>query len=123
MIDFKERTELFNSFFTDQCCLLRNVSNLPSNVMLYTNNRIAAVTLFHKDIGKIIQNLNPNKVNGHGNISIHILKICGSSIYGPLELIFKEALSTGLFPSDWRKGNIVSTHKKILKTYHPISLL
>ena len=28
-----------------------------------------------------------------------MLKICGSTIYRPLDIIFKEALSTGLFPS------------------------
>ena len=56
-----------------------------------------------------------------------MLKICGSSIYGPPKLIFKEALSTGLFPSNWKKGNIVTIHKKgdkqILKNYQPVSLL
>ena len=56
-----------------------------------------------------------------------MLKICRSSIYGPLEHIFKEALSTGLFPSNWKNGNIVSIHKKgdkqILKNYRPLSLL
>ena len=40
-----------------------------------------------------------------------MLKICGSSVYGPLELIFKDALRTGLFPSNWKKGNIVPIHK------------
>ena len=56
-----------------------------------------------------------------------MLKICGSSVYGPLELIFKEALSSGLFPLNWKKGNIVPIHKKgdkqILKNYRPVSLL
>ena len=56
-----------------------------------------------------------------------MLKICGLSIYGPLELIFKEALSTGLFPSNWKKRNIVPIQKKadkqILKNYPPVSLL
>ena len=56
-----------------------------------------------------------------------MLKICGSSIYGPLELIFKETLSTGLFPSNWEKGNIVPIHKKddkqILKNYRLVLLL
>ena len=56
-----------------------------------------------------------------------MLKICGSTIYRPLEIIFNEALSTGLFPSEWKKGNIVPIHKKydkqILKNYHTISLL
>ena len=48
-----------------------------------------------------MQILNPNKAHGHNNISIRMLKICGSFIYGPLELIFKEALS--MFPSNWKK--------------------
>ena len=41
--------------------------------------------------------------------------------------IFKEALSTGLFPSNWKKGNIGPIDKKgdkqILKSYSPVSLL
>ena len=56
-----------------------------------------------------------------------MLKICGSFIYRPLELVSKEALSTGLFPSNWKKGKIVPIHKKddkqILTNYRPVSLL
>ena len=56
-----------------------------------------------------------------------MLKICGSTIYRPLEILFKEALSTDLFPSEWKKGNIVPIHKKgdkqVLKIYRPVSLL
>ena len=56
-----------------------------------------------------------------------MLKICGSTIYRPLKIIFKEALSTGLLPSEWEKGNIVPIHKKcdkqVLKNYRPVSLL
>ena len=105
---------------------MNNAGKLPSNFMLYTDNRLSTVTFSQDDIGKIIQNLNPNKAHGHDNISIRMLKICGSSIYGPLELIFKEALSTGSFPSNWKKRNIVPTHEKgdreILKNYRPVSL-
>ena len=56
-----------------------------------------------------------------------MLQICVSSIYGPLELIFKEALNTGLFPSNWKNGDIAPIHKKgdkqILKNYRSVSLL
>ena len=90
---------------------MSNASKLSFNFTLYTNNGLSTVTFSQNDIGKIIQNLNPNKVHGHDNISIRMLKIYGSSIYGPLELIFKEALNTGLFLSNWKKGNIVSMYK------------
>ena len=99
---------------------------VPSNFMLYTDNGLSGVTFSQDDIGKTIQNLNADKAHGHDNINIRMLNICGSSIYGSLELILKEVLSTGLFPSNWKKGNIVSIHKKgdkqILKNYRPISV-
>ena len=124
VIDFFDK--LFNSFFADQCTLMSNTIMVPSNFMLYTDNGLSGVTFSQDDIGKTIQNLNADKAHGHDNINIRMLNICGSSIYGSLELILKEVLSTGLFPSNWKKGNIVSIHKKgdkqILKNYRPISV-
>ena len=70
---FKEKTELFNSFFADQCSLVSNVSKLPSNFTLYTDNRLSTVTFSQNDICKIIQNLKPNKAHSHDNISIRML--------------------------------------------------
>ena len=35
----------------------------------------------------------------------------GNSICIPLETIFKKALLIGVFPSEWKKGNIVHIHK------------
>ena len=56
-----------------------------------------------------------------------MLKICGDTIWVPLEKIFKQALLTGVFPSEWRKGNIIPIHKKgdkqIIKNSWPVSLL
>ena len=78
---------------------------------LFYNNRLYTVTFLQDNIGKIIQNLKPKKTHDYNNISIRMLKICGSSIYGSLELILKDTLRTGLSPSNWKKGNIVPIHK------------
>ena len=78
-------------------------------------------------VTKIAQNLDSSKAHGHNNVSIRMLKICGSSIYKPLAIIFKQCVDTGIFPSEWKKGNIVPIHKKdekqTLKNYRPVSLL
>ena len=83
------------------------------NFTLYTDNRLFTVTFWHYDVGKIIQNLNPNKPHGHDNISIRMLKICDSSIYKPLYFIFKETLSTGLFSSNWKKRTLLLSTKMV----------
>ena len=51
----------------------------------------------------------------------------GAAIGKTLELIFKQAFTTDVFPSEWNKGNIVPCYKKAdkqnLKNYRPVSLL
>ena len=75
---------------------------------------------------KIIKNLDPNKSHGHDTLSICMLKLCGESIYQPLNLFFKSCLGTGQFPSEWRKAKVVLVFKKgdkqLLKNHCPISL-
>ena len=76
--DFKEKAELFDSFFAKQCSLIRNYRKLPTSLTFYTDNRLSTVSFSHEDAGKIIKNLNPIKAHGHDKISIRMLKICGS---------------------------------------------
>ena len=125
--DFKEKAELFNSFFAKQCSLIKNDSKLPPRLHFLTDKRLSMVRFVNTDILKIIQNLNPNKAHGHDKISIWMLKICGNSLYRPSELILIDCLVNGIFPSVWKKGNIVPVHKKNdkqrLNNYRPISLL
>ena len=125
--DFKEKAELFNSHFATQCSLISNSSTLPSHIQYLTDNRLSCVSFSHDKIAKVIQNLDPNKAHGHDNTSIRMLKVCGPSIYKPVEIIFNQCLETGVFPSEWKKGNIVPIHKKgdkqMVQNYRPVSLL
>ena len=74
-----------------------------------------------------MKNYDPNKSHGHHMLSIRMLKLCGESIYKPLNLIFKSCLKTCQFPQDWKKANVVTVFKKggkqFLKNYRPISLV
>ena len=112
IIDFKEKAEFFNSFFSNQCSLLKNCSKLPTNPRYVTDERLRTINFTADNIEKIIVSLNSNKAHGHDNISIRMLKICGDTICKPLELIFKQALTTGVFPSEWKKAILSLVTKK-----------
>ena len=87
--------------------MTNNDSKLPSHLNCKTENRLLTVNLSIDDIAKILQNLDPNKGHGHDKISIRMLQLCGNSICKPLELIFKQSMESGSFPSEWKKENIV----------------
>ena len=56
-----------------------------------------------------------------------MIKMCDTSIVEPLCLIFENCLETGVYPSIWKKANVIPVHKKNSRqskeNYRPISLL
>ena len=125
--DFKEKCQLFNSYFSEQCTLLKNISTLPNTCSKHTNNILDTIIFSKEDIYKIIKNLDPNKAHGHDMINIRMIKLCGSSICKPLEIIFENCLRMGKFLSEWKKANVVPTFKKddkqCIKNYCTVSPL
>ena len=97
--DFKEKRQLFNFYFPEQCTLLKNISALPNTCSKHTNNTLDTIIFLKEDIHKIIKNLDPNEAHGHDMISIRLIKLCDISICKPLELIFQNCLRSGKFPS------------------------
>ena len=68
--DFKEKAELFNSFFSNQCSLLKNCCKLPTNLKYINDKRLFIINFRANNIEKNIVSLNPNKDHTHENISI-----------------------------------------------------
>ena len=127
IVDFLEKSEIFNSFFADQCSPISNGSVLPSELPLRIGSSLSSCHFTKDGILRIINNLDPNKAHGHDEINIRMLKIYGDSICRLLSIIFKTCLRTGIFPLEWKKANIVPIHKKGDKraviNYRPVSLL
>ena len=125
--NFKEKAELFNTFFVNQCTLLNNSSVFPNNLAKLTNKSLDTVDFSTDNISKIINNLDPNKAHGHDMLSIRMIKLSGNSICKPLSIIFDDCLKEAKFPSAWKKAHVVPVHKtgdkQCLKTYRPIPLL
>ena len=99
--DFKEKAEIFNSFFVEQCSLMNNSSKRPLIFLKRTDKFISSISFSSNDIARIIQDLDPNKAHDHDMISIRMLKICSESISKPLEIILEK----------WKKANVVPVHK------------
>ena len=110
--DFQEKANIFNNFFTNQCCIVSNNSELLVILTRITHESLSTIDFSTNDILKIIRNLDPNKAHGHDMISIRMIKICDTSICRPLKLIFQACLESGKFPNEWKKVNVVPVHKK-----------
>ena len=125
--DIREKSELFNTFFAQQCSLIENSSTLPTCIFPKTNKSLSTIYFSEEDILKIIRSLDPNKAHGHHNISIRMIKLCNKEIYKPLHMIFVSCIEEGIFPLLWKMANVVPAHKKndkrSIKNYRPVSFL
>ena len=127
VIDFKKKTELFNSFIAKQCSIIQNSSKLPLILSKKTEKSISSFTFNCNDIAASIRSLDPSKAHGHDMISIRMLKICGKPVCKPHELIFRSCIKHRKTSNEWEIANVVLVHKKsdkqILKNYRPVSRL
>ena len=90
---------------------------MPNSLAKLTKRSLDTVNFSTDDISKIIgsfivNNLDPNKAQGHDVLSIRIIKLCGNSICKPLSIMFNDSLKEGKFPSDWKKAHVLPVHKK-----------
>ena len=122
--DFKEKSEIFNSFFANQCSFIPNSSSLLSELQLLMEHTLTSCDFSESDILHVINNQDSNKAHGHDMINIRMLNLCGETICRPLNIIFSPCLNTGKFPSEWKKGNVIPIYKKDykqnVKNYHPV---
>ena len=70
VIYIKEKAELFNTFFAEQCSLANNNSELPKRLLFLTEKRLSNVQISNENIIKIKSNLDPNSAHGLDMISI-----------------------------------------------------
>ena len=124
--NFREKANIFNNFFVQQCQSMANNSILLTNQIFYTQNRLRDFDIDRGEISKLINGLNSCKAHGHHGISVRMVKLCKLTMAKPLPIIYKNCLQQGAFPDEWKKGNIIPVHKKnskqIVDNYRPVSL-
>ena len=77
--DFLYKANLFNNLFTKQCTAISNDRAVPVSINFETRERLSCLKLCLDGITKIIRSLDENKVHGHDEISVHMVKLCASS--------------------------------------------
>ena len=122
--DNKTKAELlsnqFKSVFTP-----KSNNNLPSmNGAPYPT--IAPLNITEPGVKKLLQNIKVNKASGPDNLPARILKELAPNISGCLTQIFRQSLSTGTLPKDWKVAQIAPIFKKgnrhLPENYRPVSL-
>ena len=78
---------------------MSNDSTHPSTFSFETTNQLSTVNIRPEKISKIIQTLDQNKAYRYDDISIKMIKICGMSIYKPIQLLFNNCVMQGFFPN------------------------
>ena len=77
-------------------------SSVLLNLILLTDKRIDHLTIGDNDIAALIRSINPNKASGSDCISGQMLLLCDNSVILPLKIIFRNILSTHIYPDIWK---------------------
>ena len=107
-----------------QCSQISTGSTVP---MPRCYEYLSSIHISRCNVLQLVLTLDPKKADGSDKISVHMIKICDTSIVEPLCLTFETSLDSGTNPSAWKEANIVPVHKKCSRqdkiNNRPISLL
>ena len=101
----------FNEFFSLQCSTVVNSSVRPDKSYL-TASSLESIMISGSDILKSITSLDINKSHSHDDILVRMMKICDDAIVEPLKMLFVNSVNQVVFPSRWKKANVIPVHKK-----------
>ena len=95
------------SFFACNVLLL-----LIAQCFQITASSLESVTISGSDILKTIRSLDTNKAHVHDDISVRMMIICDDAIVEPLKMLFVNSVNQVVFPSRWKKANVIPVQKK-----------
>lgn len=120
-----DRANVFNNFFKS-VFIDDNEDTFPTIDDL-SHDTISGVSISCDGVLKELLALDIHKAIGPDNISGIFLKNCANELCVPLTIIFNMSLKEGVFPSIFKRANVVpifkSGDKCAVKNYRPVSLL
>ena len=93
----------------------------------YNLDAMPVIHISDSEVLHELSKLDASKASGPDNLSCLLLKSYADIFHGPLAHLFRMALSSGTYPSQWKAANLVAVHKsgkkQNVQNYRPISLL
>ena len=78
-------------------------------------------------VAQLLRDLSPHKACGPDGLSARIIRECSEELAVPLEMICRLSVRSGVFPSAWKRANVIPVFKKgskkLPENYRPVSLL
>ena len=78
-------------------------------------------------VAQLLRELSPYKACGPDGLSARILRECSEELAVPLNIICQLSVRSGVFPSTWKRANVIPVFKKgskkLPENYRPVSLL
>ena len=126
IVDDYGKANHFNKFFT-QSFVVDDTSASILSLNAEPVPMLSDIVVQEEEVLDQIKILDCNKSYGPDGISPRFIKMAGLSLVKPLTLLFNTSLGNGIFPSNWKKANVLPLHKKssnqYADNYRPVSLL
>ena len=101
LTDHKDIADFFQSLF-HLCFYVRNLTHLPNFPQVVRTENLTQVSTTPIEVGKLLRELNANKICGPDDIHPRILKHCSKSLPSPLCALFITLFKCGEKPDDWK---------------------
>ena len=125
VVDDREKAQVLNRVFASKFCDPA-VTVLPS-APEYSLDPLRSFHVSEELVRGILCSVDRHKACGPDNVSARIISECAVELTVPVTKLCRLSLEQGVFPSLWKRGNIVAIHKKGPKTspfnYRSVSLL
>ena len=124
----EEKANLFNDSFLETSTLnAPPTATLDDDPTPDTDNELEFITIKEHDVKDILSTVNTTKAYGPDDLSPRLIKEAGSTIVKVLTRLFNLSLAKGIFPTMWKRANVLPIFKKaeqfFTTNYRPISLL
>ena len=116
-----------NTFFTSQSTVDDTYGHIPILPDIVDQRSLEQIVISESDVLDILKTLDPTKAVGHDLVGPRLLKEAPNELSAPLCKLFNLSLNQKIFPTQWKRANVVPIFKKDdpqkVNNYRPISLL